>query len=75
VIGVGTVHISYKIYSDGRLEIVGDPDQNTPALMLLHSISINAMLESSPFEPFSEAMKKEVGDSFTDNFTFSIYGD
>jgi hypothetical protein len=74
VLGVGTVHITYTIYSDGHLQITGDPDANNPALMLLHSISINSMTEAAPFPPFSDAMKKEVGDSYTDDFSFSIYG-
>jgi hypothetical protein len=74
VLGVGTVHITYTIYSDGRLEIRADPDSGNPALMILHSISLNSMTEAAPFDPFSDKMKKEVGDSFTDDFSFSIYG-
>ncbi len=75
VLGVGTVHITYTIYSDGRLEIRADPDSANPALMLLHSISLNSMTEAAPFDPFSDKLKKEVGDSYTDDFSFSIYGD
>jgi outer membrane biosynthesis protein TonB len=74
VLGVGTVHITYTIHSDGSLEITADPDAGNPALMLLHSISVNSMTEAAPFPPFSDAMRKEVGDSFTDDFSFSIYG-
>jgi outer membrane biosynthesis protein TonB len=74
LLGVGTVHVTYTIHSDGSLEITVDPDAGNPALMLLHSISINSMTEAAPFPPFSDAMKKEVGDSFTDDFSFSIYG-
>ena len=58
VLGVGTVHITYTIYSDGRLEIRSDPDSGNPALMLLHSISLNSMTESAPFDPFSDADEK-----------------
>jgi hypothetical protein len=75
VLGVGTVHITYTIYSDGRLEIKSDPDSNNPAMMILHSISLNSMTEAAPFDAFSDKMKKEVGDSYTDDFSFSIYGD
>ena len=74
VLGLGTVHITYTIHSDGHLEITADPDKNSATLMLLHSVSINAMLEAAPFEPFSPALKKEVGESYSDDFTFSIYG-
>jgi outer membrane biosynthesis protein TonB len=74
VLGVGSVHVSYTIYKDGTLTITADPDGANPSLMLLHSISINAMTEAAPFDAFSPAMIKEVGDSFTDDFSFSIYG-
>jgi outer membrane biosynthesis protein TonB len=74
VLGVGTVHITYTIYSDGHLVITADPDGSNPSLMLLHSLSLNSMTEAAPFDPFSDKMKKEVGDSYTDDFSFSIYG-
>ena len=74
VLGVGTVHVNYTIYSDGHMVITGDPDASNQALMLLHSISVLSMTEASPFDAFSDAMKKEVGDSFSDQFSFSIYG-
>ena len=75
VLGVGTVHISYTIYADGTLRITADPDGGNPALMLLHSLSVNSMTEAAPFDQFSDAMRKQVGDSYTDDFSFSIYGD
>ena len=72
VLPLGTVHITYTIFSDGHLEIKSDPDANNSTLMLLHSVSLNCMKEASPFPPFSDAMKKEVGRSFSDMFSFSI---
>jgi hypothetical protein len=75
LLGVGTVHVTYTIHSDGSMEIIADPDKNNASLMLLHTISIQAMLKSAPFDPFSEAMKRDVGESYTDDFTFSVYGD
>jgi len=74
VLGVGTVHINFTIYSDGHMVITADPDASNQSLMLLHSISLNSMTESAPFDAFSPAMKKEVGDSYSDDFSFSIYG-
>jgi hypothetical protein len=74
VLGVGTVHITYRIYSDGHMVITGDPDGGNQALMILHSLSVNSMTEAAPFDPFSDKLKKEVGDSYTDDFSFSIYG-
>lgn len=73
-LGVGTVHITYTIYSDGHMVITADPDANNGSMMILHSISINSMREAAPFDPFSDAMKQQVGDSYTDDFSFSIYG-
>jgi len=74
IMPVGMVHITYTVHSDGRLEITGDPDANNAQVMLLHSISYQAMIEAAPFDAFSESMKRDVGESFTDDFTFSIYG-
>jgi outer membrane biosynthesis protein TonB len=74
VIGVGTVHISYTIYSDGHMIITADPDGGNPSMMILHSISLNSMNEAAPFDAFSDAMKKQVGDSYSDDFSFTIYG-
>lgn len=75
VLGVGSVHITYTIYSDGHMVITGDPDAGNQAVMILHSLSVNSMTEAAPFDPFSDKMKKEVGDSYSDDFSFSIYGD
>jgi outer membrane biosynthesis protein TonB len=71
---VGTVRIDYTIHSDGRIEITADPQGDASPVMMLHSISYNSMIEAAPFPPFSDALKREVGDSFSDYFVFSIYG-
>jgi len=70
-IGVGTVAIRFTIHSDGTISdvtILGGDDQ------ILRNISRNALVAPAPYKPFSESMVKEVGDSFTEDFTFSIYG-
>ncbi len=71
-IGVGMVRIKFTIHSDGTLSdvIVLEGDN----LEILKTISKNALVSPAPFKPFSEAMIKQVGDSYTDDFTFSIYG-
>jgi outer membrane biosynthesis protein TonB len=71
LLGVGQVHIQFTIHSDGTLTDVAvlegdDRDQ-------LKTISKNALVAPAPFKPFSPAMIKEVGDSYTDDFTFSVY--
>jgi hypothetical protein len=70
---VGLVHIQFTIYKDGSVETkVLEGDQG--ALQLLCTISLDAIRNSAPFDPFTDSMIKQVGDSYTDDFTFSIYG-
>jgi outer membrane biosynthesis protein TonB len=70
-IGAGIVQIQFTIHSDGSLTDVritqGDNYQ------ILRDISHGALRSPAPFKPFSPAMIKEVGDSYTDEFSFSIY--
>jgi len=74
LIGVGNVRVHYTIYKDGAIKtwVVSSEASNSssPILLPLSEESIRAV---SPFHPFSEAMIKEVGDSYSDDFTFSIY--
>jgi protein TonB len=70
-IGVGEVTIQYTIHSDGTLtdvKVLEGDDQ-----MILRDISLEALRHPAPFPQFSAAMIKEVGDSYTDQFTFSTY--
>jgi outer membrane biosynthesis protein TonB len=71
LIGVGSVHIQFTIHSDGTLSDVTILEGDN--LDQLKSISKNALVAPAPFKPFSDAMKKEVGDSYTDDFSFSVY--
>jgi hypothetical protein len=73
VLDKGTVRIKFRIYSDGHLVIESDPEGGESSLALLHSVSLNSMTEAAPFDPFSDKMKKEVGDSFADEFSFNVY--
>jgi hypothetical protein len=69
----GLVHIQFTIHKDGTVEtkvLEGD----TPDLQLLLSISVLSIREAAPFPPFTDSMIRDVGDSYTDDFTFSIYG-
>ena len=71
IIPVGVVHIKFTVHSDGRLtDVVILQGDN---LDTLKSISRNALVAPAPYKPFSPAMIKQVGDSFTDDFTFSVY--
>jgi len=73
-IGVGAVHIQFTIHKDGTLSDVEVLDGDTDASrMILRNISLNALRSPAPFKPFSPQMIKEVGDSYTDDFSFSVY--
>jgi len=69
----GVVRIQYTIHSDGTVD-TKILEGTTSTLQMLLSISLNSITEAAPFDPFSEGMRKEVGDSYTDDFTFQIYG-
>ena len=73
LIGVGSVHIQFTIHADGTLSDVTVLDGNESNLEQLRTISKNALVAPAPFKPFPPAMVKEVGDSYTDDFSFSVY--
>jgi len=70
-IGVGMVHIQFTIHSDGTISDVTILEGNN--LEILRDISHRALVAPAPYKPFSDAMIKEVGDSYTDDFSFSVY--
>jgi hypothetical protein len=71
---VGSVSAKYTIHSDGKVEVTmaapGDPP-----LDKFKTLCLGSVMEASPFPAFSEALRKEVGESFSDEFTFSVYAD
>jgi outer membrane biosynthesis protein TonB len=72
-IGVGMVHIQFTIHSDGRISDVIVLEGNNGNTEILKGISHHALIAPAPYKPFSDALIKEVGDSYTDDFTFSVY--
>ena len=82
VLGVGVVRIQYTIYQDGTVTTkVLDTGDSTMQTLL--SLSLNSIRESAPFDKFDaypglreELIKEQGGDgsSYTDDFTFTIYG-
>lgn len=81
LIGVGTIRIQYTIYADGTITTQVLQGGNG-SLMLLQTASLASIRDVSPFDPFTPGMIKELkklqgpggGNSYTDDFTFSIYG-
>ena len=69
----GLVHVQFTIHKDGTVD-TKVLEGNEADLQLLTSISLNSIREASPFPPFTDSMIRDVGDSYTDDFTFSIYG-
>ena len=82
ILGVGVVHIQFTIHADGTVETkVLDDGGNTMQTLL--SISITSIRDAAPFDKFDaypglreEIIKEQGGDgsSYTDDFSFSIYG-
>ncbi len=65
----GKVHLSFTIHSDGNISditILGGKDQTA-----LANLSINALHDSAPYAPFDADLRKQVGDKYTDDFTFT----
>jgi outer membrane biosynthesis protein TonB len=82
VLGVGAVHVQFTIYKDGTVE-TKVLDAGNSSMQTLLSISINSIREAAPYDKFEdypglreELIKEQGGDgsSYTDDFTFSIYG-
>jgi hypothetical protein len=75
LIGVGNVRVHYTIYKDGTIKtwVVQSEASNSSGTLLL-PLSVEAIRAVSPFHPFPPGMIKIVGDSYSDDFTFSIYG-
>jgi outer membrane biosynthesis protein TonB len=71
LLSVGMVKIQYTIHYDGTVQTKVLEGAN---LAMLLPISLNSITEAAPFDPFTDAMRKQVGDSYTDYFTFSVYG-
>ena len=65
----GMVHIRFTIHSDGSITdvtVLEGKDQE-----VLAKISMDALENPAPFKPFSDALIKQVGEKYTDDFTFS----
>ncbi len=70
---VGTVVFKYTVHSDGTISDITLLDGNDANLNLLRDVSRHALMAPAPFKPFSDEIKKQVGDSYTDQMSFSIY--
>ncbi len=68
-----SVRIQFTIHKDGTLTDVRVLDGDGNTTMILRGISLEALRQPAPYKPFSDAMVKEVGDSYTDDFSFSVY--
>jgi hypothetical protein len=65
----GKVRIQYTVSFDGTITTkVLDPGKSSDVVLL--EISVKSIEETSPFTRFSDSMRKEIGDSYTDTFVF-----
>ena len=72
-IGVGVVHIQFTIHSDGKITDVIVLDGKGDNQAILRDISHRALISPAPYKPFTDSMIKQIGDSYTDDFSFSVY--
>lgn len=68
-IGICTLCCTFNADGSVATKLVGTDD---PDKALLRDIAINSIHESAPFASFSEALRKEVGNSYTDDFAFTV---
>jgi outer membrane biosynthesis protein TonB len=73
LIGVGMVRVQYTIYPDGSIT-TKVLDSGGGSMVILLGISQGAIQAVSPFIPFPPSMLKQFPNGYTDDFTFSIYG-
>lgn len=75
-LAIGTVRVKFFVRANGVLEnvrIVDDSGASNSSTEMLRTISQQSVVESAPFEPFSETMKQQLGAGYEEEFTFSIY--
>lgn len=75
-LAIGTVRVKFFVRANGVLEnlrVVDDSGATNSSTEMLRTISQQAVVESAPFEPFSESMKQQLGSGYEEEFTFSIY--
>ncbi len=71
LLSVGTIKVHYTAHANGAIT-VGEITGVKPSTMLLQTSAVDAIHASSPFHPFSAALRQSVGDSFTDVMIFTI---
>jgi hypothetical protein len=74
VLPVGVVHIQFTIHQDGTVSDVKVLEGDSGELQLLLTISQDAIVKQAPYPPFTPGMIQQVGESYTDDVSFSIYG-
>ncbi len=74
VLPVGVVHIQFTIHQDGTVSDVKILEGDSGEMQILRTISQNAIVKEAPYPPFTPGMIQQVGESYTDDVSFSIYG-
>ena len=66
----GTVKIRFMVHSDGTISNLSIVEGESAGL--LKTVSINVLLDSAPFKPFSNDLVKEMGTDYIDDITFTV---
>ena len=72
LLGVGEVRFKFYVRSNGMIDQITAISQSGQS-DVLKSVSLHAIREGLPFEPFSDTMKQQLGDGYWEEITFSIY--
>lgn len=72
MLGIGGIKIKFFVQANGVIRDIQPASQNGRT-EILENISIRAIRDSGPFEPFSDQMKQQLGDGYWEEITFSIY--
>lgn len=71
---LGSVRIAFTVKYNGEItdiRVVSRSASNN--IIALENLCLYAIRSTSPFEPFDKAVREQLGDSFREEFTFTIY--
>ncbi|SDU01960.1 hypothetical protein SAMN05444156_1479 [Verrucomicrobium sp. GAS474] len=72
ILGVGEVRFKFYVRANGMIDQITAISSSGQA-DVLKGVSLKAIREGLPFEPFSDSMKQQLGDGYWEEITFSIY--
>ncbi|CAF0701056.1 putative Outer membrane biosynthesis protein TonB [Candidatus Methylacidithermus pantelleriae] len=72
LLALGTVRIKFYVTADGTVRDLSVMTESGETAVL-RAISLQSIRKAFPMEPFSESLKRQVGDGFWEECSFTIY--